>query len=41
VRQRCCLHYKRRDGDLCGNCPRRQGAVSCSGGWCPGVDPGE
>ncbi|WP_421353146.1 siderophore ferric iron reductase [Aeromonas taiwanensis] len=32
VRQRCCLHYKRRDGDLCGNCPRRQGAVSCSGG---------
>ncbi|TFF78917.1 siderophore ferric iron reductase [Aeromonas taiwanensis] len=32
VRQRCCLHYKRRDGDLCGNCPRRQGAVSCSEG---------
>ncbi|WP_421193363.1 siderophore ferric iron reductase [Aeromonas enteropelogenes] len=24
VRQRCCLHYKRRDGALCGNCPRRQ-----------------
>lgn len=29
VRQRCCLHYKRRDGELCGNCPRRQGAMSC------------
>ncbi|MGY3856697.1 siderophore ferric iron reductase [Aeromonas intestinalis] len=29
VRQRCCLHYKRRDGELCGNCPRRQGATSC------------
>ncbi|MGY6036795.1 siderophore ferric iron reductase [Aeromonas sp. AE23HZ002T15] len=29
VRQRCCLHYKRRDGELCGNCPRRQGALSC------------
>lgn len=24
VRQRCCLHYKRRDGVLCGNCPRRK-----------------
>ncbi|MGE6109089.1 siderophore ferric iron reductase [Aeromonas sobria] len=32
VRQRCCLHYKRRDGDLCGNCPRRQGAASCDDG---------
>ncbi|WP_368199146.1 siderophore ferric iron reductase [Aeromonas sp. R7-4] len=29
VRQRCCLHYKRRDGELCANCPRRQGAASC------------
>ncbi|WP_111874782.1 siderophore ferric iron reductase [Aeromonas bivalvium] len=29
VRQRCCLHYKRRDGELCGNCPRRQGRASC------------
>ena len=27
VRQRCCLHYKRRDGELCGNCPRRQGGA--------------
>jgi siderophore ferric iron reductase len=27
VRQRCCLHYKRRDGELCGNCPRRLGGV--------------
>ena len=29
VRQRCCLHYRRGDGELCGNCPRRQGAASC------------
>ncbi|MBF4801644.1 siderophore ferric iron reductase, partial [Aeromonas hydrophila] len=32
VRQRCCLHYKRRDGELCANCPRRQGAASCEEG---------
>lgn len=32
VRQRCCLHYKRRDGELCANCPRRQGAASCGEG---------
>ena len=29
VRQRCCLHYKRRDGELCGNCPRRLGGARC------------
>ncbi|MEG0009349.1 MAG: siderophore ferric iron reductase [Aeromonas sp.] len=29
VRQRCCLHYKRRDGELCDNCPRRHGHASC------------
>ncbi|HGY1013309.1 TPA: siderophore ferric iron reductase [Aeromonas salmonicida subsp. smithia] len=29
VRQRCCLHYKRRDGELCANCPRRHGATYC------------
>jgi siderophore ferric iron reductase len=28
VRQRCCLHYKRRDGSLCENCPRRQDAAA-------------
>ncbi|MGY2437485.1 (2Fe-2S)-binding protein, partial [Escherichia coli] len=27
--QRCCLHYKRRDGELCANCPRRHGATHC------------
>ncbi|MGE6223125.1 siderophore ferric iron reductase [Aeromonas media] len=32
VRQRCCLHYRRGDGELCGNCPRRQGAASCGEG---------
>ncbi|MGS3174206.1 siderophore ferric iron reductase [Aeromonas sanarellii] len=31
VRQRCCLHYKRRDGELCDNCPRRHGQGSCDG----------
>jgi siderophore ferric iron reductase len=29
VRQRCCLHYKRKDGELCDNCPRRHGHASC------------
>ena len=27
VRQRCCLHYRRGDGELCGNCPRRLGGA--------------
>ncbi|MDO2949778.1 siderophore ferric iron reductase [Aeromonas simiae] len=28
LRQRCCLHYKRSDGVLCDNCPRRQQALA-------------
>nr|WP_161618903.1 siderophore ferric iron reductase [Aeromonas molluscorum] len=33
IRQRCCLHYKRRDGSLCENCPRRQaGQARCGDG---------
>lgn len=31
VRQRCCLHYKRRDGALCDNCPRQQNAAAQCG----------